>query len=247
MSLQIAGIWRHPIKSHGREQLEKVILTAGHAMPYDRLWAVVHDQSDADGSVWVPCLNFSRVTKAPELAAMTCRLDEQSGTITLSHPTRDDLTVNPDTEGEALVAWAGGLVPQGRASSARVIRGATGAFTDSDFQSVTLANFASHRAVEQKLDRELSIHRWRANIWFDGGAPWEEFDWIGREVALGEAVLRVVERTDRCLATHSNPDTGRRDLDILGTLDHWGHRDFSVRAEVIRGGRVALGDEVTLP
>ena len=28
-------------------------------------------------------------------------------------------------------------------------------------------------------------------------------------------------------------------------LDHWGHSDFSVRAEVVRSGRLRLGDEVT--
>ena len=94
------------------------------------------------------------------------------------------------------------------------------------------------------MGRPLSIHRWRGNLWFDGDGPWAEFDWIDREVQVGEAILRPVERTDRCIATTSNPDTGRRDADILGALEHFGHQDFSVRAEVIRGGRVQIGDKV---
>ena len=103
---------------------------------------------------------------------------------------------------------------------------------------------SSHRAVEQRIGQPLSIHRWRGNIWFDGLAPWEEFDWMDRDVRVGGAVLRVRERTDRCLATHNNPDTGRRDANVLGALDAWDHRDFSVRAEVVEGGRVAVGDSV---
>ncbi len=61
---------------------------------------------------------------------------------------------------------------------------------------------------------------------------------------IGGAVLRIRERTDRCAATTANPDTGQRDADTLGALNTWGHQDFSVRAEVIRGGPVAIGDSV---
>ncbi len=42
------------------------------------------------------------------------------------------------------------------------------------------------------------------------------------------------ERTDRCAATTTSPETGLRDADTLAALDSWGHSDFSVRAEVVR-------------
>jgi hypothetical protein len=244
MTATLEQIWRFPIKSHGRESVAQVMLSPGQGLPFDRLWAVAHEDSSADGSAWVSCRNFSRGAKAPGLAAITARLDEASGRVTLSHPDRADLTLDPDTEGQRLIDWAGGFIPAGRAQSARVVRGATRGFTDSDFPSVTLGNLASHRAVEQRLGQPLSIHRWRCNLWVEGLAPWEEFDWPGHEIAVGGARLRVVERTDRCLATHNNPETGARDADLLGTLDSWGHRDFTVRAEVIEAGRIAPGDSV---
>ncbi|WGW05264.1 MOSC domain-containing protein [Tropicibacter oceani] len=244
MTARVTDIWRFPIKSHGRESVASVALEAGKTLPWDRLWAVAHDQSDADGSAWVSCRNFSIGTKAPALAAITARLDEAAATITLSHPQRDDLTFRPDDEGQRLIDWAGGFIPENRAQSARVVRGAAQGFCDSDFPSVTLCNLSSHRAVEQRVGHPLSPLRWRANFWFDGAAPWEEFDWVDRDVQIGEAVLRVCERTDRCLATHNNPETGLRDDNVLGALDTWGHRDFTVRAQVIQGGRVAQGDKV---
>lgn len=246
MTQGLTSIWRFPIKSHGREELSEVSLTKGQTMPYDRLWAVAHDQSQVDGTVWAPCQNFSRGSKAPALAAIRAQLDETTETVTLSHPDRDDLTVQPDTQGDLLIAWAGGFIPEGRAPSARVVRGASSGFTDSDFPSVTLCNHASHRAVEQRLGRPLSIHRWRGNLWVDGGAPWEEFDWIDCEVQIGEAILIARERTDRCLATHNNPDTGRRDHNVLTALESWDHQDFSVRCEVVQGGRVAVGDSLRM-
>lgn len=246
MTGTVTSLWRHPIKSHGREALDRVTLTAGQTMPGDRVWAVAHEKSRADGSQWAPCVNFSRVSKAPGLMAITAQLQDATGQVTLSHPDRDDLTFDPDQDAAAFLDWVAPLMPQNRAASARIIRVPGRGMTDSDFPSVTLCSMASHRAVEQRIGHDLSIHRWRGNIWFDGLPLWSEFDWIDREVQIGQAVMRVRERTDRCLATTANPETGQRDADTLGALDHWGHQDFSVRAEVIRGGDIAPGDTVSV-
>ena len=244
MTGSVISLWRHPIKSHGRENVSAVTLSPGMTMPGDRVWAVAHNSSAADGSAWASCVNFSRVAKAPELMAITAVLDETAGTVTLSHPRRGDLTINPETGTAEFLAWVAPLMPENRAQSARIIRVPGRRMTDSDFPSVTLCNMASHRAVEQRLGRDLSIHRWRGNIWFDGLPLWEEFDWLGRDVQIGGAVLRIRERTDRCAATTANPETGQRDADTLGALETWGHQDFSVRAEVVQGGVVRPGDAV---
>lgn len=239
---QVTGLLRYPLKSHGRESLEAVSLKAGYSMPFDRHWAVAHDASKADGSEWVPCANFSRVSKAPALMAITSHLDEATGLLTLSHPAKPDLTFDPDRDAATFIKWVSPLVPQNRALPDRIIKLAGRGFTDSDFPSVTLCNHASHRAVEQRMGRPLSIHRWRGNIWLENEAPWEEFDWLDRKLRIGECVLHIRERTDRCLATTANPETGQRDADTLSTLQHWGHQDFSVRAEVIEDGTIRIGD-----
>jgi len=240
----LTTILRYPIKSHGRETIEQVEVGAGGTLPWDRVWAVAHAASQADGTSWAPCVNFSRGSKAPGLGAITSQFEETTGQITLFHPNLAPLTCNPDTDGDKIVAWSAPLIPQERSPSARIVRAAGQAFTDSDFPSITLANHVSHRAVEQRVGSPLSLHRWRANIWIDGLAPWEEFDWIDREIRVGTAVLVPRERTDRCLATHNNPETGKRDIDVLTALDSWGHSDFTVRAEVVQAGRIACGDSV---
>ncbi|WP_299734760.1 MOSC N-terminal beta barrel domain-containing protein [uncultured Roseobacter sp.] len=242
--MKVAHILRHPLKSHGREALETISLNAGQSMPYDRVWAVAHEASKADGSAWAPCANFSRGSKAPSLLAISSRLEEDAEVLHLSHPDRPDLSFHPDTEGDKLIDWVMPLVPQNRALPERIIRLNGRGFTDSHFASVTLCNLASHKAVEEQIGQPLSIHRWRGNIWFESTAPWVEFDWMGRDVRVGGSVLRLRERTDRCLATTANPETGERDTDMLGALKHWGHQDFSVRAEVIEAGPVQLGDPV---
>jgi uncharacterized protein YcbX len=57
----------------------------------------------------------------------------------------------------------------------------------------------------------------------------------------------VVKRIVRCAATEVDPGTGIRDLEIPRTLmKAYGHADCGVYAEVIEGGPIAVGDEVTL-
>lgn len=244
MTQTLAEIWRFPIKSHGWEPLSFADLTIGKALPWDRVWAVAHEASQADGAAWAPCNQFSRGAKAPMLSAISAKLDETTGMVTLSHPDRDDLTFDPDTDGDQLIAWAGGFIPDNRARSSHVVRAQGFGFTDCPFQSITLGSTASHRAVEHRLGHPLSIHRWRCNLWVDGMDPWVEFDWIGHQVQIGDAILEVVERTGRCLATHNNPETGQRDDNILAALDTWGHRDFSVQTKVVKAGRIRQGDKV---
>jgi uncharacterized protein YcbX len=244
MTATVTEIWRHPIKSHGREKLDSVTVQAGGTLPFDRLWAVAHDRSKADGSEWVSCGHFCRVAKLPSLMAISAKFDATSGHVTLSHPDADDLTFDPDTNSEEFIAWTKNLVPEDALQPARLVKAHAQAFTDSDFPSITLCNHASHRAVEQRVGQPLSHLRWRGNIWIDGLAPWEEFDWDDREIRIGETIVRVRERTDRCKSTHSNPETGKRDADVLSALASWGHQDFSVRAEVIHGGEIKAGDEV---
>jgi len=247
MTARLAHIWRHPIKSHGREELAAVTLRAGETMPWDRRWAVAHAAAEADATAWAPCANFSRGAKAPGLMAISAKSDEAAATVTLSHPDRPALTFDPDGDAAAFLDWVRPLMPEDRAPSARLVRVPGRGMTDTDYPSLSLLNLASNRAVGQKLGLDLSALRWRGNLWIEGLAPWEEFDWLGRTLRIGEAELTVEERIQRCLATAANPKTGRRDADTLGALNRgWGHQDFGVYARVTRGGRLAQGDAVAL-
>lgn len=249
MTGRVAHIWRHPIKSHGREALDTVTLTAGQTMPWDRTWAVIHDAAefDTDAPAWAPSAHFSRCSKTPQLQAISARLDEPARRVTLSHPKRPDIALAPDhpAENARFIDWVRPLCDAGRALPARIVKAPGRGMTDTDFPSVALINLASHRVVSQRLGRDLSPLRWRGNLILDGLGPWEEFEWLGRTLRIGEVELAVRERTVRCLATTANPETGQRDADTLGVLeDGWGHRDFGVYAEVVAGGRISLGDPV---
>ena len=241
----LAHIWRHPLKSHGREALQQVILTAGQTMPWDRRWAVAHEAAKIDGSEWAPCANFSRGSKAPQLMAMTAKLNESTGILTLSHPNLDDIAFDPDGDIAEFLQWVTPLMPQDRAQSAKIIRVEGVGMTDTPYQSISINSLSSLAESEMKIEQSMDQRRWRGNLWLDGLAPWAEFEWIGKTDQIGDAVLDVCDPVTRCLATTANPDTGLRDADTLGTLQsNWGHKDFGVYAKVIQSGQIKLGDKV---
>ena len=243
MRAAVTDIWRHPIKAHGREALTSVRLTEGSTLPYDRTWAVAHDNARLDGTGWALCSNFTRGAKIPALMAMTAKFDAPSETITLAHPDLGRLTFRPDHDSARFLEWSAPIMPSDRPAPVRIVRIDTQGMTDTPYPSVSILNHASRRAFGQKAGRDLSMHRFRGNIWLDGLAPWEEFDWIGRTVKIGGAVLRIEEATGRCLATAANPETGRRDTDTLGILeDGWGHTQFGVYGIVVEGGEIRPGD-----
>jgi uncharacterized protein YcbX len=98
------------------------------------------------------------------------------------------------------------------------------------------------------LKQPLNPQRFRGNLSLRGTAPWTEFDWVGREIQIGDTVLHVPARIPRCAATHVNPDTGVRDVNVVKALQKaYGHYDMGVYAEVVRGGRITVGDAVAPP
>ena len=243
----VAKIWRHPIKSHGREVVERTTLVAGEAMPWDRTWAVTHDFTKHNPSNgWIMCRNFMIGTRTPALAGIWAELDEATETITLTHRDLGTLTIQPDAPAasEELANWTSPLINAGAPQPKSLVRTRGGrGWTDTDFASVSLMNFASHAAVEKKLGQALEIERWRGNFWLEGLEPWEEESWLGKDVRLGHARLRICEPIVRCMHTSANPVSGVRDADTLGALENgWGHKNFGVYAKVIEGGEVSTGD-----
>jgi uncharacterized protein YcbX len=247
MTGQLTQITRHPIKGHGRENLRTVPLSPGACLPWDRHWAVAHDAARLVAG-WNPCVNFARAAKAPALMAIASVLDEATATVTLTHPARGAITFRPDDEADLprFLDWVGPLNPPERAQPVRIVTAGRG-MTDSEFPSVSILSQSSLADLSQRMGQDLVADRFRGNLMLDGAEPWAEFGWIGREIRVGTAVLRIEERITRCSATTVDPDTGRSDADTLKALEtHFGHKDFGVYGTVVSGGLVSVGDAWSL-
>ena len=67
---------------------------------------------------------------------------------------------------------------------------------------VSLINGASITALERAMGVAVDPIRFRANVYFDGKKAWRELDWVGSEITLGAARLRVISRDN---AMRGNP------------------------------------------
>ncbi|MEM7525743.1 MAG: MOSC domain-containing protein [Pseudomonadota bacterium] len=244
----LADIRRHPVKGLGDEALASVSLSAGAPLPFDRFWAVAHGQSGFDPAApdWRPCRETMRVSLEPDMAQARTRYDEATGRMTLSHPDLGEVEADPKTEGAKFCDWLAPLAGKKADGPYSLISAAPEALVDVREAHVSVASLSSLRALSDMAGVDLDMRRFRMNLWLDDLAPWEELDWVGREVSVGAARLRIIDRDERCIATHANPESGARDVEVTKVLyDRLGHMDFGLYAQVVADGDVAIGDVVS--
>lgn len=237
-------IWRHPIKGVGAELITTAVLTQGRPLPFDRAFAILAGEA-IDTGEWQKCKNFARGCYGPSLMAVTASVADDL--ITLSHPDLSDLTVRPVADSQKVVDWISQIYPSEQKTPTAVIQAPEIGMSDASFASISIHGMASLRALSDACATDLDPRRFRGNLWFDGGEPFEEHHWVGKRLQVGSATLRVDQVITRCRATEANPETGIRDVNTLVALRKgWGHIDFGVKAVVETSGTIATGDTLEL-
>jgi hypothetical protein len=227
--------------------LDAIKLELGKTMLNDRVWAVTHEASKFDPSApaWVPCNNFIRGAKSPALQAIGISQYVVGSDMVLTHPDHPPYRFNPENEAEhaGFINWLTQFVPKNRAQPKALVAAPDRGMTDSPFPSISILNLASLAELSAKVDTPMDPARFRGNIWLDGVDAWEEFDWIGKTLRIGEAHVMIRERIGRCMATTVDPTTGVQNVDTLKVLEAgWCHTDFGVYGEVVKTGMVDLYD-----
>ncbi|MCF6274051.1 MAG: MOSC domain-containing protein [Rhodobacteraceae bacterium] len=243
----VAHIFCHPIKGVGRFALDAVRLFEGRTIRADRVWAVTHEATkfDTAAPAWASCNNFIRGAKAPELQAISITQYVSGSDMVLKHPDHPPFRFNPENEAEhaGFISWLAQFVPENRAQPKALVAAPGRGMTDSRFPSISILNLASLAELSAKAGRPMAPERFRGNFWLDGLDAWEEFNWVGKTLRIGEAHVVIRERIGRCAATNADPLTGLADVDTLGVLESgWNHTDFGVYAEVIKPGMVDIDD-----
>lgn len=117
-----------------------------------------------------------------------------------------------------------------------------------DDEPVTLMSEASLKALAPELGGTApDPRRFRMSIMMTGTGAWAEHGWAGQQLAIGEAVLRVIAPVPRCAVTTRNPDSGTTDVQVLHALARLrGKNDitFGVWCDIIRPGPIRIGDPV---
>lgn len=247
----VANLYRYPIKGLSPEPLERAALNAGDYFPGDRLFAIENGPAGFDPAAPAhqPKIKFLMLMRNERLAHLRTRYEDESRTLTVSQDGREAVRADLSTaEGRlAVEAFFRRFMPTELRGPPKVLTAPDGfRFTDSRRGYVSIINLASVAALETAVGALVDPLRFRGNVYVAGWPAWHEFDLVGREIAIGEARLKITKRIGRCAATDVDPDTAQRDLSIPRTLmKTFGHTDCGVYGEVVAGGSVAVGDAVS--
>jgi uncharacterized protein len=90
------------------------------------------------------------------------------------------------------------------------------------------------------------VRRLRPNILIGGVDGLAERQWPGAELHIGDVIVRLDSLRSRCPMTTVDPDTLHRDPEVLRDIGRRFGGYLSLDAAVVRGGRISVGDPVTL-
>ena len=90
------------------------------------------------------------------------------------------------------------------------------------------------------------VRRLRPNILIGGVEGVTEVSWPEAFLRIGDVVIRLDSLRGRCPMTTVDPDTLERDPEVLRDIGRRFGGRLALNAEVIRGGKVRVGDRVEL-
>ena len=255
----ISAMWRHPVKGFTPEPLAEAVLSEDGFFPGDRLFAFEVGASgyDADAPKFISKMKFAVLARFAAIARMRTRYDDDERRIDLYHEEAlRCFNIDGEDGREALCRYVETLLARYEDYDParfplKFLRAPERGFRfmDSSKGFVSLLNMASLRELAQRLDADLDPLRLRCNIWMEGLDAFEDHAWVGRRLRVGDdgPELEVIKPIERCVATHVNPETAVRDVDVCsGLWENYGHRDCGIYARVVNSGTVCSGDEIRL-
>ncbi len=249
---QIAELYRYPVKGLSPEPLRDTMIRPGECIAFDRAFAIENGRGgfDAADPRHLPKNKFLMLMSNERLATLTSEFDDETRMLTIKRDGKQVARGCLDQRiGRQLIEqFLSAYMSEEIRGAPKIVTAPGHNFTDVEPKWLSVINLASIRDLERVEQKKVHPLRFRGNIYVDGLEPWQEFDWVGRTLAVnGKAALRCEERITRCAAINVDPDSGARDLALTRTLmAAFGHMDMGLYASVAEDCRLGRGDTITL-
>ena len=244
---KLTEIWQFPVKGFPGQHFGSVALQTDQLLPVDRRFAVSNGHPASHAKLdegWLSKRHFVQLLSEERLAGLSFEIDEASGRICLSD--RAGLRAEaPLDEAGPVMDQLQALLPDRFTERPRLCRLDTGGYTDTHAPWITLGGSASLADFGNVTHTAADNRRFRLNLIVSTDTAFEEFEWIGKTISIGEAKLEIIEPVGRCAAINVDPETAQSEDDYLRTMRQvYGHTDLGVFARVISDGVISLGEEV---
>jgi len=229
MVATVVELWRYPVKSLLGEKLDQVEVEE-RGVVGDRLYAVTDRQGKLGSGK-----TSHRFRRLDGLFELRARLAGEQPLVAL--PDGRELAAD-DPELDAFLS-------ERYVDELRVSREDTVPHHDAaplHLLTTSSLEWLARRLPESQIDRR----RFRPNVLLDdGGEGLVEDAWVGRRFALGGAVIRVVDRTDRCVMTTNPQSELPKDPAVLRVVTEQNDACLGVFAVVEQAGVVRVGDRLS--
>jgi uncharacterized protein len=224
----VAELWRYPVKSLLGEQLQEVQVEE-RGVVGDRLYAVT-DRHGKLGSG----KTTRRFRRLDGLFDLRARDGREQPIVTL--PDGRELSVG-DAELDDFLSERYG-------DELRVLY--EDGVSHHDAAPLHLLTTSSVRWLGMKIPAsQIDVRRFRPNVLLEtSGDALVEDAWVGRRLALGGVVIRVLERTERCVMTTNAQSELPKDPAVLRAVTEHNDVCLGIYASVEQGGFVKVGDSL---
>lgn len=229
MTYPLRSIRRYPVKAMGGEALTQVALDA-RGLVGDRGFAVV----DVDGKFasGKNTRRFRRRDAVFEYAASTTA----DGSVQVQRGDHGLWLVGEEELDADLSERMGASV---RALPERDI-------PMQDGGQISIVGTASLAWCAERFGIDSDPRRLRVNLVVETDEPFVEEGWLGREITVGDARLRVVERIERCRTVDVAQDGTTAEGRLLKPLTKEREMSLAVYADVMAPAVIRVGDGVGL-
>ena len=256
----VVALYRYPVKGFTPETCERLTALPEGRIAGDRALGFRFADAGLPDTAWSRKYGYVVLVNTPGLARLDVKLDHENMRLAIALDGEVLANEALDAEGRKRLAaaverYATSLPDNPLANHPERVPldligdGVTPRYQDNEQGQITLHSRESLAAVSEALHTPgLDELRFRSNIAIEGVTAWDEQEWIGRRIRIGDVTFDVTRPKVRCLATHANPRTGERDLQVMQTLvQSFGQVQPTFAVALMTsgsGGEIHVGDKV---
>ena len=249
-------IVRYPIKGLNGEFMNTANLYPGSTISGDRKYAFAKFENDIceKSLIYMKKTNFLALVKEEKLSLLQPQINLKTQFLRLIYKDKEIFNgfLNNDNDIKKLNLCLANFLNINIKKKPRLVTDKSDvkndnkhSFSDIPDKALSLINLNTVNDFEVKIKQEVNYNRFRGNVIFSGIKAWEEFNWLGKIITIGDVKFEIFRKTKRCAATNVNPNTSLRDLNIPNQLQKiYGHYDLGVYGKVLKKGIIKINDGI---